>query len=97
MIVVSLCKPVIHKLKSLGRGKLEYYKSLGEPQKGGSQISQVQWGGKQKQGGGATIFYSNLAGGNYAFSLPSMEGLCHQILHKIYWKSNLKKYPPIYC
>ena len=29
MLVVSLCKPVIHKLKILGGRKLEYYKSIG--------------------------------------------------------------------
>ena len=33
MLVVSLCKPVIQKLKVLDGGKLEYYKSVGEPQK----------------------------------------------------------------
>ena len=58
--MVSLCKPVIHKLKSLGRGKLEYYKSLGEPQKGGSQISQVQWGGEAKAGGGGAPFFTQI-------------------------------------
>ena len=35
VLVVSLCKSIIHKLKSLGGGKLEYYKSMGKLQKGG--------------------------------------------------------------
>ena len=37
MLVVSLCKPVIHKLKILGWGrKLEHYKSMVETTKKGS-------------------------------------------------------------
>ena len=49
MLVLSFCKPVIHKLKILGGGKLEYYKSMG----GGG-------GG----GGGGKIFDSNSLGEN---------------------------------
>ena len=42
VLVFSLCKPVIHKVKILGGGKLEYYKSMGGPQKGGGQILKFQ-------------------------------------------------------
>ena len=47
--MVSLCKPVIYKLKILGGGKREYYKSMGEPQQGRS----IFWdsiGGGSKRG-----------------------------------------------
>ena len=43
-LVISLCKPVIHKLKILGGGKLEYYKSMGGTTKRGEQILKFQWG-----------------------------------------------------
>ena len=43
-----LCKPTVYKLKILGGGKFDYYKSMGEPQKGGNQIFKLQMGGKQK-------------------------------------------------
>ena len=63
VLVVSLCKPVIiHKLKILGGGKHEYYKSMGGTTKRGDQILKFQ-GGEQKRGVG-TIFDSNLVGGN---------------------------------
>ena len=35
MLEVRLCKPAIYKLKILGGGKFEYYKSMGQPQKVG--------------------------------------------------------------
>ena len=54
MLVVSLCKPVIHKLKILSGGKLEYYKSMREPQKGGNQTLKFQWG--EAEGGGGHDF-----------------------------------------
>ena len=46
MLVVSLCKPVIHKLKILGGRKLEYYKSMGgnHEKVGGGQILKFQLG-----------------------------------------------------
>ena len=61
MLVVSLCKPVIRKLKMLGGGKLEYCKSMGRiTKKGGTKFWDFS-GEKQKEGD--TIFDSNLAGG----------------------------------
>ena len=61
MLVLSFCKPVIHKLKILGGEKLEYYKSMGEgvPQNGGNQSLKFQWGR-----GGGKIFDSNSLGEN---------------------------------
>ena len=50
MLVVSFCKPVIRKLKMLGGGKLEYYKSMGGTTKRGNQILRFQWG--EAKGGG---------------------------------------------
>ena len=38
VLVVSLCKPVIHKFKNFGWGEFEYYKSMDRPQKGVNQI-----------------------------------------------------------
>ena len=47
MLEVCLCKLAIYKLKILGRGKFEYYKSMGGTTKrGGEQIFKVQWGGR---------------------------------------------------
>ena len=61
MLEVRLCKPAIYKLKILGRGKFEYYKSMGEVQKGrGTKFLKFS-GGKQKAGG--MIFYLNLVWG----------------------------------
>ena len=61
MLVVSLCKPVIHKLKILGRwGELKIINQWEEPQKGRNQIVKFQW---EKPKGG-TIFDLNLVGGN---------------------------------
>ena len=45
MLVVSLCKPVTHKLKMLGGGELEHYKSMGGTTKRGDKILEFQWGG----------------------------------------------------
>ena len=56
MLVVSLCKPVIHKLKILGGRKLEYYKSMGgnhEKVGGGGQILKFQLG--EAKGGWTSI------------------------------------------
>ena len=61
MLVVSMCKPVIHKLKILGVEKLEYYKSMGEPQKEGNQILKFQWVGSKK---GGQDFWLEFSGGN---------------------------------
>ena len=58
MLVVSLCKPVTHKLKMLGGGELEHYKSMGGTTKRGDKILEFQWGGW-----GGMTFYSNLVGG----------------------------------
>ena len=45
MLEVGLCKPAVYKLKILGGGKFEYYKSMGGTTKmGGDQIFKVQWG-----------------------------------------------------
>ena len=65
MLEVRLCKPAIYKLKILGGGKFEYYKSMGQPQKvgvgGGDRIFKVQWGEAKK---GDTIFDLNLVWGS---------------------------------
>ena len=55
MLEVRLCKPAIYKLKILGRGKFEYYKSMGGTTKTRDQIYKVQWG-EAKGGGGGTLF-----------------------------------------
>ena len=62
MLVVSFCKPVIHKLKILGGGKLEYYKSIGAKtkKKGGGKI--WNFSGEKQKGKEDTIFDSNLMG-----------------------------------
>ena len=60
MLEVRLCKPAIYKLKILGGGKFEYYKSTGKSQKGGDQIFKVQW--REAKGAGGTIFDLNLVG-----------------------------------
>ena len=58
MLVVSLCKPVTHKLKMLGGGgNLNIINQWGEPQKGGTKF----W--NFNGGGGGMTFYSNLGGG----------------------------------
>ena len=49
VLEVCLCKPAIHKLKIFSGEKFEYYKSMGEPQKGGNQILKVQLG-EEKRG-----------------------------------------------
>lgn len=59
MLVVSFCKLVIHKLKILEGGNLNIINQCGEPQEGGNQILNFQWG---KQKGGHTIFDSDLVG-----------------------------------
>ena len=53
MLVVSLCKPVTHKLKMLGGGELEHYKSMGGTTKrGGPNFGiSVRGGGGAKKGG----------------------------------------------
>ena len=56
MLVVSLCKPVLHNLKTLGGAKLEHYKSMmsmGETTKrGGKPNFEFSVGRKQKGGTG---------------------------------------------
>ena len=59
VLEVCLCKPAIHKLKIFSGEKFEYYKSMGEPQKGGNQILKVQLGEEKR---GITIFNVNLVG-----------------------------------
>ena len=61
MLVVSFCKPVIHKLKILGRwGDLKIINQWEEPQEGENQIVKFQWR-KRKE---STIFDLNLTGEN---------------------------------
>ena len=55
VLVVSLCKPIIHKLTLLGGRKLEYYKSIGEPLK--------FWNIGDKKKGGVHDFWLKLYGG----------------------------------
>ena len=45
VLVVSLGKPVIHKLKILAEGKLKYFKSMEgtTKRKGGGQILKFRW------------------------------------------------------
>ena len=56
MLEVCLCKLAIYKLKILGRGKFEYYKSMGGTTKrGGNKFLKFSggvggWGGEQKGG-----------------------------------------------
>ena len=59
MLVVSLCKPVICKLKILGVGNLNIINQWGEPQKGGTKFWNFRVGEAK---GGNTIFDSNLVG-----------------------------------
>ena len=59
MLEVSLCKPVICKLKILGVGNLNIINQWGEPQKGGTKFWHF-FGGKQERWN--TIFDSNLVG-----------------------------------
>ena len=56
-LVVSVSKPVIHKLKILGEGKLEYYKSMGGTMKRQEPNFEISVRGSKKRGG------SNLVGG----------------------------------
>ena len=71
MLEVRLCKPAIYKLKILGGGKFEYYKSMGQPQKvgvggGGDRIFKVQWGESKKGGHDFWLKFSvGELGGNY--------------------------------
>ena len=69
--MVGFCKPDIQKLKSLGGGKLEYYKPIGPTTRKGEPNFEISVGEeKKKRGrGGGTIFDSNVVGktpgGNY--------------------------------
>ena len=48
VLVVSLCKPVIHKLKILGGGNLNIINQWGNHKKGGGgQTLKFQWGDKR--------------------------------------------------
>ena len=60
MVVVSMYKPVIHKLKIVGGGKLDYYKSIGGTTKRGEANFEILVGEAK---GGNKIFDSNLVGG----------------------------------
>ena len=72
MLVVSLCKPVIHKLKILGGRKLEYYKSMGgnHEKVGGGANFEVSVGGSKR--GVDKYFDSNLVGSNLGGILASL-------------------------
>ena len=72
MLVVSLCKPVIHKLKILGGRKLEYYKSMGgnHEKVGGGANFEVSVGGSKW--GVDKYFDSNLVGSNLGGILASL-------------------------
>ena len=61
MLVVSMCKPVIHKLKILGVEKLEYYKSMGNHKKRGTKFWNFS-GLEAKKGG--QDFWLEFSGGN---------------------------------
>ena len=61
VLMVSLCKPVMHKLKILVGGKLEYYKSIGGTGKRGRESNfEISVGGCKK--GWTRFFDSNLVG-----------------------------------
>ena len=60
VLVVSLCKPVIQKLKILDGGKLEYYKSMGGTTKKGGKNFEISVGISKR--GLKTIFDSNFVG-----------------------------------
>ena len=55
MVVVSMYKPVIHKLKIVGGGKLDYYKSIGGTTKRGEPNFEILVGEAK---GGNKIFDS---------------------------------------
>ena len=61
MLVVHLCKPAIYKLKILGGGEFEYYKSNGGTTK---KVGEPNFGSpvEAKGGGGGHNFDSNLVG-----------------------------------
>ena len=59
-LVVSLCKPVMQKLKILGGGKLGYCKPMRGTTKRGGPNFEISVGGAKVN----TIFGSNLVGGN---------------------------------
>ena len=50
VLVVNLCKPVIHKLKILSRGNLNIINQWGEPQKLGQQNFEISVGGSKRGG-----------------------------------------------
>ena len=52
MLVVSLCKPVIHKFKILGGGNLNIINQWEELQKGGGPNFDILVGEAKKKGGG---------------------------------------------
>ena len=63
VLVVSLWKPVIQKLKILGGGKLEYYKSMGNHTKRRGRGANFGNSVGVSKRGWNTIFHSNLAEG----------------------------------
>ena len=69
MLVVSLCKPVIHKFKILGGGNLNIINQWEELQKGGGPNFDILVGEAKKKGGGegvvSAIFDSNLMWGSW--------------------------------
>ena len=52
MLVVGFCKPDIQKLKSLGGGKLEYYKPIGPTTRKGEPNFEISVGEEKKTGAG---------------------------------------------
>ena len=63
MLEVRLCRPGKFKLKILGGGKFEYYKSTVVTTKRGVTKFLKFNGGKAKRRGGGTFFGLNLVGG----------------------------------
>ena len=60
MLVVGLYRPVIYKLKPLGRGNWNIINQWGEATKMGNQILKFQW--REAKWVRSTVFDSNLVG-----------------------------------
>ena len=73
VLVVSLCKPVIHNLNFFG-GNLNIINQWGELQKRGNQILKVQW--REAKGGEHNFWLKfsrgGILGGNYVFFAQKM-------------------------
>ena len=66
MLVVGFCKPDIQKLKSLGGGKLEYYKPIGPTTRKGEPNFEISVGEekKKRERGGGHNFWLKCSGKN---------------------------------